>query len=106
MYHIPLARALPRSAVAALILLDAGCGGRDPAPASPPAESSRPATATVNAEAATALLEKWRAQCHLPPSAASHPAREWRYIVLRMQAQRNAGGNAEIEKTDQETIEG
>lgn len=104
MYHIALARALSRSAVAALIFLAAGCGGRDPAPASPPADSSRPATATVNAEAATALLGKWCAQCHLPPSAASHPAREWRYIVLRMQGHRIAGGLAEIDKTDLETL--
>src|SRR3569623_1463346 len=106
MYHIPRARALPRSAVAALILLAAGCGGRDPAPASPPADSSRPATATVNAEAATALLEKWCAQCHLPPSAASHPARKWGYIVLRMQAHRIAGGLAEIDKSELETLVG
>jgi len=106
MYHIALARALPRSSVAALILLATGCGGRDPAPASPSAETSRPASAVVNAEAATALLKKWCAECHLPPSAASHPAREWRYIVLRMQGHRIAGGLAEIDKTDLETLVG
>src|SRR3569623_1757404 len=65
------------------------------------------AAATDNIAAAgeaAPLLQKWCTDCHLVPPAASHKVQEWRYIVLRMQGHRIAGGLGEIDKSDLERL--
>lgn len=50
------------------------------------------------------LMQRWCADCHLPPSAATHKARDWHNIVTRMQRHRLAGGLPGITPADFEQL--
>ena len=52
----------------------------------------------------TELMQKWCADCHIPPHSSDHTPAEWPSIVLRMQHHRVENGMAKIPDTQMEQI--
>lgn len=92
-------RAGGRTVIALLLCAVAACGDRR--------EDGDAVTNVEQGAAASdssALMQQWCADCHLPPPAASHKARDWRNVVMRMQKHRLAGGLADIGPQDMEKL--
>lgn len=87
-------------AVSASLL--AGCGSRQQPEAQVAPQSSK--AALTAGDETSGLLQKWCADCHLPPLAQAHKVQEWRYIVLRMQKHRTSGGLPAIAAQDMEKL--
>jgi len=50
------------------------------------------------------VMQKWCADCHVPPLSSNHTPAEWPSIVVRMQHHRVENGMAKIPDTEMERI--